>query len=319
MTPCDRPRIPFLITIEQLNKVYPRSSQPALRDVSLTVPEGSVFGLLGPNGAGKTTLISILAGILRQDSGRIEIAGLDHARELARIRALTGLVPQDLAFYPTLSVRENLDFYAGVLRLRGRDKAARIDYCLGVTDLERHLDKRAEACSGGLKRRLNLAIGLLNRPRLLILDEPTVGVDPQSRHFILQSLLSLRDQGTTIVYTSHYLEEVQQLCDRLAIIDRGGILVSGPTAEILRSVAGEALTVSFEPALDASGREALSQALATPVSGEGLTLSLDGSAGRLERLIAYARDNRLDIRSLRYGSRDLEEVFLQLTRSGTGD
>ena len=309
----------FLIEIERLTKVYARTEHVALRDVSLRIRRGRVFGLLGPNGAGKTTLISILAGLVPKSEGRVLVDGLDLDREPERIKRLIGLVPQHLAFYPTLTVRENLEFYAGILGQRGALRRERIDDCVAVADLGRHLDRCADTLSGGLKRRLNLAIGLLNRPALLFLDEPTVGIDPQSRHFILQSLLALKDAGMTIVYTSHYLEEVRQICDDLAIIDAGRIVAGGTLAELL-AADGDTLRFELEEALDEAGQGLLGEMLAAPVRREG--------AGRfaarvppeaVERLLNGLRERGLRLRSLHYGSQDLERLYLSLTSTEPRD
>jgi ABC-2 type transport system ATP-binding protein len=193
-----------------------------LDQVSLDLPDGGVFGLLGPNGAGKTTLISILTGQLRGASGRITVNG--------RI----GLVPQDCAFYPMLTCAENLRFFAAVQGLGGAELEQRVAAVAAFGRIEGVLARRAGQLSGGLKRRLNLAIGLLTEPEVLLLDEPTVGVDPQSRAFLLESIRALARPGRTIVYTSHYMEEVQSVCDRVAIIDAGRVLVSGTIADLLR-------------------------------------------------------------------------------------
>lgn len=306
-----------MIQIEHLSKVYVRPRHVALRDVSLHIPRGRVFGLLGPNGAGKTTLISILAGILPKSGGRVLVDGLDLDREPARIKSLIGFVPQHLAFYPTLTARENLDFYAGVLGFKGAARRARIDECAAITDLGKHLDRRAGTFSGGLKRRLNFAIGLLNKPALLFLDEPTVGIDPQSRHFILQSLLALKAAGMTIIYTSHYLEEVQQICDELAIIDAGRIVVQGPMVELLDRSGGDSLRFELDAPLDESGLTALSAQLSAPVQRDGPNaFAVSASPEAIERLLAYLRGQGLVLRNLRYGAQDLEQVYLRLTNAG---
>lgn len=220
------------IAVRQVGFTYPGEAQAALTDISLTIASGSCFGLLGPNGAGKSTLLSLLTGILPLQAGEIRILGkpLSDSNSLRRGSAL---VPQDYAFYPTLSVRENLDCFAGLYGLRGSRKRERIGFAMAVCGLDGLLDKRAALCSGGVRRRLNLAIGLLNRPQVLYLDEPTVGIDAQSRHFILASIKHLQSEGMTIVYTSHYMEEIQTICDALAIIDHGRLLVQDTLPNVL--------------------------------------------------------------------------------------
>jgi len=226
--------MPALIEISGVAKRYRGAGSAALDGVSLAIPAGSIFGLLGPNGAGKTTLISILLGLVRKDQGAVHVAGHDMDRELPAIRRLCGLAPQDLGFYPMLTVEENLRFYGAAGGLAGAALAQRIDFACDTAQLGEQRRKRADALSGGLKRRLNLALSLLHAPRILVLDEPTVGVDPQSRAFILAVIRRLRqEQGLTVLYTSHYMEEVQELCDRVAILERGRVLAEGTLAELL--------------------------------------------------------------------------------------
>jgi ABC-2 type transport system ATP-binding protein len=215
------------LSVEGLSFRYPGRDEPVLDNMSLHVADGGVFGLLGPNGAGKTTLISVLAGQLRGANGRIRVDGR------------VGLVPQDCAFYPMLTCLENLRFFAAVQGMGGAKLAQRVAAVSAFSRIEGVLARRAGQLSGGLKRRLNLAIGLLTEPEVLLLDEPTVGVDPQSRAFLLESIRSLARPGRTIVYTSHYMEEVQAICDRVAIIDAGRVLVSGTLDELLENAGGE--------------------------------------------------------------------------------
>jgi ABC-2 type transport system ATP-binding protein len=218
-----------VIKVENLRKRYPGAEQPALDGLSLNVPAGLIYGLLGPNGAGKTTLMSMLTGLIAKDAGSVHIAGLDLDHERAAIRGQLGYVPQQLAFYPTLTVAENLRTFAELTA----STPARLEFCIETAQLAAQLKKPAQALSGGLQRRLNLAIGLLGQPRLLLLDEPTSGVDPQARHFLLETVRKLRDGGLTVLYTSHLMEEVQRLCDRVAIIDRGRLIAEGTLPELL--------------------------------------------------------------------------------------
>ena len=210
------------VKIEDLSFRYPDRDEPALDKVTLAIPGGGVFGLLGPNGAGKTTLIAVLTGQLRGASGRFTLDGR------------TGLVPQEYALYPMLTCRENLRFFAAVQGLQGARLRQRIEAVATFARIEGVMGRRAGQLSGGLKRRLNLAIGLLTEPEVLLLDEPTVGVDPQSRAFLLESIRSLAAPGRTIVYTSHYMEEVQAICDGAAILDAGRVLVAGTLTELLQ-------------------------------------------------------------------------------------
>lgn len=214
-----------MITLDSVCARYQPNGPWVLNGLNLQVPRGSLFGLLGPNGAGKTTLVHTLLGLTAPESGQIVIDSLEIPRQRAALAGRVGLAPQSLAFYPTLRVRENLDFFDRVSGRSGSARSVRIESAVHATRLEEHLDKRADQLSGGLQRRLNLAIALLGEPPLLLLDEPTVGVDAQSRGFILEALRRLNENGSTIVYTTHYMDEVQRLCDRVAIMDGGRILV----------------------------------------------------------------------------------------------
>jgi len=244
-----------MLNIEALSFRYPGRDGTVLDDVTLAVPDKGIFGLLGPNGAGKTTLISILAGQLRGATGEIAFGGeaLDQARR--RRPHCLGLVPQEYAFYPMLTCLENLRFFGGVQGLRGARLAQRIEAVAAFARIEGVLPRRAGQLSGGLKRRLNLAIGLLTEPDLILLDEPAVGVDPQSRAFLLESIRSLAAEGRIILYTSHYMEEVQSICDHVAIIDHGRVLVSGALPEVLGAGGGRDLEQLFMQLTSRSLRE----------------------------------------------------------------
>jgi ABC-2 type transport system ATP-binding protein len=205
----------------------------ALKDVTLEIEGGSIFGLLGPNGAGKTTLISTLVGLNSCDSGEIIIDGRDIKEELSYIQSISSLIPQNLAFYPTLTAKENLEFFGGMLGLRGKALKSRIEFVVDITKLTDVYNREAKTYSGGLKRRLNIAIGLLSDPKIIYFDEPTVGIDPQSRNFILESIKAMKQDNRLIVYTSHYMQEVESICDKIAIIDRGEIIKEGSLNSLL--------------------------------------------------------------------------------------
>jgi ABC-2 type transport system ATP-binding protein len=222
-----------MLNVDGVSFRYAGGDEPVLRQLSISVPSGGIFGLLGPNGAGKTTLISILAGQLRAASGRITVDDTPLAELRRREPASLGLVPQEFAFYPMLTCTENLRFFGGVQGLGGARLRERVAAVAAFGRIENVLARRAGELSGGLRRRLNLAIGLLTEPRILLLDEPTVGVDPQSRSFLLDSIRALAGEGRTILYTSHYMEEVEAICDRVAIIDAGRVLRQGALTELL--------------------------------------------------------------------------------------
>ncbi len=303
-----------MLSIDSLSYRYAAAGAPALDGVSLNVPAGAVYGLLGPNGAGKTTLISLIAGLLPLSRGRITLGG----EPLAAVRAANpraiALVPQDYAFYPMLTAGENLRFFGGILGLKGQELAARIDAAIAFARLEQVVGKQVEQLSGGLRRRLNLAIGLLGKPQLLLLDEPTVGVDPQSRHFLLDAIAALPDSGTTVIYTSHYMEEVEAICRRIAIIDQGRVLAEGSLDDILRSP---------EPQLDLQLEQALPPALADRYAaignGDGRYRLKLADSDSLPRLLDELAAAGCAVRSLGLGQHNLEQVFMRLTNRSLRD
>jgi ABC-2 type transport system ATP-binding protein len=283
------------LTLEALSYRYPGAAEAALREVTLDIPSGGVFGLLGPNGAGKTTLLSILSR-----------------------RHAVSLVPQEYAFYPMLTSRENLRFFGGVQGLHGERLAERVAAVAALTRIESVLARRAGELSGGLKRRLNLAIGLLTEPAVLLLDEPTVGVDPQSRAFLLDTIRSLAAPGRIVVYTSHYMEEVQALCDRIAILDHGRVLVSGLLTDILRDSSGLLtlrLGTPLPPSLAADWRQRYSL---QDDGGSRYRLRMP-QAGAVSEALAEVRAAGCEPLAIAYGERDLEQVFMQLTQRSLRD
>ncbi|MDY0190924.1 MAG: ABC transporter ATP-binding protein [Desulfuromonas sp.] len=222
-----------LLQATGLVKSYPSQTQPAVDHIDLQLMRGDLLGLLGPNGAGKTTTISMLATMLRPDSGTIEIAGIDALRKPQAVRAKIGVVPQDLALYQSLTLRENLIFWGQLYGLHGAALTQRIRECIHLVGLDDQLDSCINVFSGGMKRRANLAAGIIHRPELLFLDEPTVGIDPQSRHSIIENLRELNCQGMTMIYSSHYMEEVELLCSKVMIIDAGKAVVAGDSSQLL--------------------------------------------------------------------------------------
>lgn len=215
----------------------------AVDDVSLEVREGEIYGLLGPNGAGKTTTISIIAGLLKADAGRVLVAGADFGADPARAKKIMGVVPQEIALYEELSGRENLEFWGRIAGLSGpaaRRRAAEVLAALSLSDRAKDAIK---TYSGGMKRRINLGAALLHRPRLLLLDEPTVGIDPQARTNILEFVQGLCADGTAILYTTHYLEEAERLCRRIGILDHGQLLTEGTLADLQERLGGDKVFV----------------------------------------------------------------------------
>lgn len=221
------------LEVRDLVKIYRGAERAAVDGLTFRVEEGEIFGLLGPNGAGKTTAISILCTLLRPTAGHVSVGGVGVTASPRQVRRLIGLVPQEIALYPRLTARENLRYFGRLHGLRGGELAERVDEALATVGLQEHAEREVGLFSGGMKRRANLAAGVLHRPRILFLDEPTVGVDPQSRSLILDYLAGLRQSGTTVVYTTHYMEEAQQLCSRVAVMDHGRIIAEGPPAELI--------------------------------------------------------------------------------------
>jgi ABC-2 type transport system ATP-binding protein len=227
----------YAIIIKDLKKVYKGSIDPALDGISLNIPKGSIFGLLGPNGAGKTTTISILCGLLKADRGEVSLNNMNISNNLAGIKESIGVVPQDIALYPTLTARENLQFTGRMYGIAEAELNRRINENLNRFGLEKFAKRKIGTFSGGMKRRINLIAGILHYPEILILDEPTVGVDVQSRNVILDYLREINKRGTTIIYTSHYMEEAEHLCTDIAIIDQGHIIALGRPVELIASKA----------------------------------------------------------------------------------
>lgn len=223
-----------IIEIKDLAKIYKGNEDPAINGISLTIYPNEIFGLLGPNGAGKTTTISILCGLFPPTRGTISIDGMDLHDHLDKIKHIIGVVPQDLALYPTLTAMENLNFFGNMYGLKGKELHDRIYDYLRIFGLEKSAKKQISSYSGGMKRRVNLIAGLLHKPKVLFLDEPTVGIDVQSRIVILDYLKEINKQGTTIIYTSHYMEEAENLCTRVAIMDRGQIISIGNPKDLLK-------------------------------------------------------------------------------------
>ena len=309
-----------MIQIKDLVKLYGSPPQTVLNHVELNIPQGSVFGLLGPNGAGKTTLLSILLGLVPKTGGSVLFDGDEVEQHLAEVRASIGFVPQDFAFYPMLSARETLNFFAAAAGVPRALQKSQIDFCVHTTGLQNHIDKRAQNFSGGLKRRLNLAIGLLNQPKVLCLDEPTVGIDPHSRNFILEAITELNRQGMTIIYTSHYMEEVEQICDRVAIIDHGRILICGHINELLKSRNLAKLSVQMDKPLPANILENLRQRFSIESINEThIEVQTDDPLTVINALSPVLTEANLGIERIHYGFKNLEELFLTLTHKHLRD
>jgi ABC-2 type transport system ATP-binding protein len=227
-------KIEPIIEIKDLNKRYPHSKLMALNHLNLTINKGEFFGLLGPNGSGKTTLISIICGLLKASSGHITIAGEPIPRHIGRIKSILNLVPQELALYPTLTLKENITFFGKMYGLSSKLLKERSEECIEIAGLTDSQHQLINTFSGGMQRRANLILSLLNHPEILFLDEPAAHVDPQSRNLIFGILNSLNQNGATVIYTTHYLEEAQYLCERVAILDGGKILCDDSPMNLIK-------------------------------------------------------------------------------------
>ncbi len=279
-----------VLVLAGLGKDY--GERCAVQGVDLEIEAGTITGLLGPNGAGKTTTISMASGVITPTRGTAHVDGHDVWKDPRRAKRELGLVPQDLALYDELTPRQNLAYFGKLYGLGGAELAGRIDWALGVAGLADRAGDAVSQFSGGMKRRLNLAAGVLHKPKLLILDEPTVGVDPQSRNHIFETVQALRAEGMTVLYTSHYMEEVEVLCDRVAIMDHGKLVAAGTIDELVAAHGGKGLELEIEGDLEAARAAAVkaieaSGATVKKVSArrgnlEGVFLSLTGKALRDE-------------------------------------
>jgi ABC-2 type transport system ATP-binding protein len=305
-----------LIEISHLYKSY--GGKVVLDDVSLSVGRGAILGLLGPNGAGKTTLLSILTGIVAKDRGEVTVSGLNLDRELGRIQSLSSYVPQAQAFYLRLTVRENLEYFGSLWGLKGRALKDRMEFCIDAGSMQAFADKRVDRLSGGMKRRLNLAIGLLNEPEVLFLDEPTVGVDAQSRSYILETIGKInREKGTTVVYTSHYMDEIEQVSDAIAVIDHGKIILHGDKKTLLASVEGVFLSV--EP-LDEAAIHELRSIAGVEADRQGVRLTRDGRFNEtMAALFGVFHRRGMTVKDGISGHGSLEGLFLKLTSRSLRD
>jgi ABC-2 type transport system ATP-binding protein len=288
----------------------------AVDDVSFSVPMGEVYGLLGPNGAGKTTIMSMLSGLLAPDEGRIRFDSIDLAAEPLKVKAQLGVVPQEPALYENLSARENLSFWGGLYGLSGAPLTQAVDRVLDLVGLKDRAKDPIKRYSGGMKRRINLALGLVHGPRAVLMDEPTVGIDPQARLNILEAVKRVAAAGTTVIYTTHYLEEVEQLCDRIAIMDHGKILAEGTLDELKRRVGGrDIVTVrgSFAAAAVMPRFETLPGVQVTSVEPGRLVLSVEGSGRGAVDLLGRVLAAGLPIDGISIQPPSLNTLFLNLT------
>lgn len=272
----------------------------ALDSLSLEVKEGSIFGLLGVNGAGKTTMLSILNGLVSIDDGEIDVFGLDIRKDIKEINRISSIIPQHLAFYEKLSVKENLEFFATV---QSATKEA-LEKAIEINSLETLLSQKSSTLSGGQKRRLNIAIGLLNNPRIIYFDEPTVGIDPRSRNEILDSISDYKKHGITVLYTSHYMNEIERICDEVAIIDKGKLVKQDRLDNLLSNRVSDKVLIEIL-------YSDITSSLGLKLIGE---TTIETHESELSGVLELLSKNHIFIKQVRYGSSNLEKYFLEVTQ-----
>jgi ABC-2 type transport system ATP-binding protein len=324
--------MPVILEAENLVKKY--GENVAVKGISFTMEEGEIFGLLGPNGAGKSTTISMLTCLFPPTEGSVRIYGHDAVKEASQVKRLIGIVPQDLALYPTLNARTNLTFYGQMFGLGGADLKQRVETVLQYVAMTDRANDPVKTYSGGMKRRINLAVGLVHGPRILFLDEPTVGVDPQSRNHIFESVERLnREQGLSVLYTSHYMEEVERLCHRVAIVDRGQIIAQDTPKNLVAMLGGGIIQIGLLKEDDAlrqaveklgevkaasfvtTAEPETSQGAATPQARK-IILKVEArqqAHDALVQVIQLFNDLNLPMLSVEMLEPNLETVFLHLT------
>lgn len=303
-----------ILEVRDLQKSYGKNS--ALRGVTFSVQAGTCFGLLGPNGAGKSTTMKILTGIVDADGGETHMLGLEIAKHQTTIRRQVGYVPQAITLYEKLSARDNLVFFGEMYGVSGKELNRRIEEVLELTGLLSRAKEAVEKFSGGMKRRINIAAALLHKPKLLILDEPTVGIDPQSRNHIFEMIRSLKAQGVTTIYSTHYMEEVEALCDDIAIIDQGKVITQGSLQNLLLRFSKQAIYVEadrFETLPPFPGATKVAR------KDRGYVIEADPVVDGMRHILQAASEQGIEIHALEIMRPSLESVFLSLTGTSLRD
>lgn len=303
-----------ILKVANLEKSF--KQRKAVDDVSFEVDEGEIFGVLGPNGAGKSTTLGMICGLIKPERGSITIAGVDMASQPAQAKKFIGIVPQEPAIYPELSARANLEFWGEINGLTKSELGIAVDSALQIVGLKDRARERSSKLSGGMRRRLNIAAGMLHNPKLLVMDEPTVGVDPQSRNHILETVKNLKTKGTSVIYTSHYVEEVEQICDRVAIMDHGKILAIGTLAE-LQHQAGEhnelIITCRTSVEKQAPFLKNLPWIHDCICSANTIKILTASAELALPHIFELLTDNQLQVAEIKINKPNLESLFLKLT------
>jgi ABC-2 type transport system ATP-binding protein len=304
----------FAIEVMNLRKSF--GENHAVQGVSFNVEEGEIFSLLGPNGAGKTTTISMLSCLLRPDDGDARVMGHSIRTEAMGVKSVLGVVPQEIALYEDLTARENLTFWGKMYGLRGSALKSRVNEVLDVIGLTDRAGDRVGKYSGGMKRRVNIGVALLHKPKVIYMDEPTVGIDPQSRRNILDSVVALKNKGMTVLYTTHYMEESQELSDHIAIMDHGKLITCGTHDELVKLVGQQTridLTVNVEQAKVSEAWRTIEGVKHVTVEEAQISVLADDSNQVLPRLFEAATHHSARITSVDIREPNLEAVFLHLT------
>lgn len=305
-----------ILQVQNLIKKY--DDFTAVKGITFDIKEGEIFSLLGPNGAGKTTTISMLSTLYAPTSGDATIAGHSITKEPMKVRNAIGVVPQDLALYEDLTARENLMFWGQMYGLSGSSLKNRVNEVLGQIGLVDKAKDRVKTYSGGMKRRVNIGVGLLHKPKVLFMDEPTVGIDPQSRRAILDTVKDLNKQGMTVLYTTHYMEEAEELSSRVGIIDHGELIAIGTQKELTKQV-GEAETLVLhigeneDPAALAAAFKGIKEVLEANVIGHEISVITPSAKDVLAAVVTKANERGIKIHSIDIREPNLEAVFLHLT------
>lgn len=310
----------FSLSVNDIRKSY--GDTEAVRGISFIINKGEVFGLLGPNGAGKSTTIAMVSTLISPTSGSVFVFGIDTAKNSTTAKRMIGVIPQEISLFDELTARENLAFFGGLYGLQGKNLSIRISEILELVGLSKDADRRIGVYSGGMKRRINIGASIMHNPPLVLLDEPTAGVDPQSRLAIFELVERLRQSGTSFLYTTHYMEEAERLCDRIGIIDEGKIIASGTLPELLKLIPDlDRIEIQSKGLADRSV-ELLKVKLAEfepDVDISLIRLKVKSASTKLSAILEMFTDYDLSVESIRVIEPNLESVFIQLTGKALRD
>jgi ABC-2 type transport system ATP-binding protein len=305
-----------MLVVTDLKKSF--NEKEVVRGVSFSVDRGESFGLLGPNGAGKSTTISMICGLLKYDAGEVTVDGMSVKKNPLDVKKKIGVVPQEIALYPAMSAKENLLFWGKMYGLSGGQAKKRADEVLEYVGLRDRAKDKIETFSGGMKRRINIGASLMHEPELLIMDEPTVGIDPQSRNHILETVKRLNHNGMTVIYTSHYMEEVDYLCDRIGIVDQGKMIALGTKTDLVNRLAGGTVIklniAAWNDVFHASLKNVPNvERVVTDVQNKSLEIFVHQHQQAFGEILACAMENHVQVVSFEVQEPNLESLFLSLT------